>query len=352
MTPAIVDGGAAARFAAAAAGFSRHRALVLGDVMLDRYVEGTTDRVSPEAPVPVVRVEREWAAVGGAGNVAANIRALGAQCDLVAVVGDDEAGRTIDRILGSLAVGRRFASAADRPTTVKTRVLAQGQQVVRVDREEDAAHSRATEDELRALVQQRLAEADVLVLADYDKGVLTAALLRHVLAAAAAAGVPAVVDPKRRNFFEFAGAAVFKPNRSELENALGEAVRPGDAPWMESVRQRLGCTHLLLTLGADGMALSSPGGALNRIRVRPRSVYDVSGAGDTVSAVVAVALASGAGLGEAVLWAAHAAAAGLAAAGVATVSPPEIEASIARAAAAENASRAVEHRLRAPAARP
>lgn len=331
MTEDVGDADAAARFAAAADGFSRHRAVVLGDVMLDRYVEGDADRVSPEAPVPVVRVAKEWDAVGGAGNVAANIRALGAQCDLVTVLGDDHAGRTIDRILGGLGVGRRFACVADRPTTVKTRVLAQGQQVVRVDREEDVAHSRATEAVLREATQDRLAGADVLVLADYDKGVLTRGLLRHVLAAAASVGVPAVVDPKRRNFFEFAGAAVFKPNRSELENALGEPARPGDAPWMESVRQRLGCAHLLLTLGADGMALSSPDGALNRVRVRPRSVYDVSGAGDTVSAVMAVALASGADLSEAVVWAAHAAAAGLAAAGVATVSPSEIEASIERA---------------------
>lgn len=331
MTRAAGNADAAVRFAAAAACFSRRRAVVLGDVMLDRYVEGVADRVSPEAPVPVVRVDKEWDAVGGAGNVAANIRALGPRCDLVAVVGDDHAGRAIDRILGRLDVGRRFAPAAERPTTVKTRVLAQGQQVVRVDREDDAAHSPATEAALLDLTQERLADADVLVLADYDKGVLTPGLLRAVMAAAALAGVPAVVDPKRRNFFDFAGAAVFKPNRSELENAMGEPARPGDAPWMESARQRLGCTHLLLTLGPEGMALSSPGGALNRVRVRPRSVYDVSGAGDTVSAVVAVALASGADLSEAVVWAAHAAAAGLAAAGVATVSPSEIEASIARA---------------------
>lgn len=352
MTQAVAGPGAAARFSAAAADFSRRRAVVLGDVMLDRYVEGPADRVSPEAPVPVVRVDKEWDAVGGAGNVAANIRALGAQCDLVAVVGDDRAGRAIDRILGGIDVGCRFAAVAERPTTVKTRVIAQGQQVVRVDREDDAVHSPATEALVRDLVRKRLADADVLVLADYDKGVLAADVLRDVLAAAAAADVPSVVDPKRRNFFGFAGATVFKPNRSEMENALGEPVRPGDAPWMESVRQRLGCTHLLLTLGADGMALASPGGALNRVRVRPRSVYDVSGAGDTVSAVVAVALASGADLGEAVLWAAHAAAVGLATAGVSTVSPAEIGASIAGVGGVADAEEAAGNPVRRPRTRP
>ena len=308
--------------------------MVVGDVMLDRYLEGVADRVSPEAPVPVVRVDREWAAVGGAGNVAANIRALGAQCDLVAAVGDDEASRAIDRVLRDLEVGCRFASVIDRPTTVKTRVLAQGQQVVRVDREEDAPHARDAEARLRQLAEERLAGADVLLLADYNKGVLTSGLLRRLLAAASEAGVPSIVDPKRRHFFAFAGATVLKPNRSELETALGEAARPDDAPWMDSVRQRLGCTHLLLTLGADGMALSSPGGALARVGVRPRSVYDVSGAGDTVSAIVAVGLAAGADVREVVCWAAHGAAAGLATAGVATVSSSEIEASIARSEAA------------------
>lgn len=296
--------------------------------MLDRYIEGQTERVSPEAPVPVVRVTKEWSAVGGAGNVAANVRALGARCDLIGVTGSDEAGGAVQRTLEALGVGCDFVYPLARPTTVKTRVLAQGQQVVRVDREEDTPHSAAVSDILFDRLRSRLEGAGVVILADYDKGVLSAPLARRTLEAASSLGIPVVVDPKRRHFFAYGGATVFKPNRSELEAALGEPARPDSAKWMAATRRRIGCEHLLLTLGPAGMALSSPGGTLESIRVRARSVYDVSGAGDTVSAVLAVALAAGAEIAESVQWAAHAAAAGVAAAGVATVTPTQIEASL------------------------
>lgn len=323
----------AERFAEVAARFADCRVVVLGDVMLDRYVEGQTDRVSPEAPVPVVRVDREWDALGGAGNVAANVRALGAQCGLIGATGDDEAGRAIRRALEAKGTLCDFVRAADRPTTVKTRVLAQGQQVVRVDREEDAPHSSEVGAALLERLGEHLADARVLVLADYDKGAVTADVARGAVHAARALGVPVVVDPKRRNFFAYRGAGVFKPNRSELEAAMGEPSRPGDAEWMDAARRRVGCDHLLLTLGADGMALSSPDGVLDRIQVEARSVYDVSGAGDTVAAVVAVSMAAGAAMAESVGWAAHAAAVGLATAGVATVAPEQLRASIAAAGA-------------------
>lgn len=316
------------RFAEVAAGFPECRAVVLGDVMLDRYVEGQTSRVSPEAPVPVVRIEREWDALGGAGNVAANVRALGARCDLVGATGDDDAGRAIRRALEAAGARCDFVRVADRPTTVKTRVLAQGQQVVRVDREEDAPHSPEVGATLLARLGERLPDAHILILADYDKGAITAEVAQGAVIAAAGLGVPVVVDPKRRNFFAYRGASVFKPNKSELEVALGELSRPNDAEWMNAARRRVGCGHLLLTLGADGMALCSPGGALDRVQVGARSVYDVSGAGDTVAAVVAVSLAAGAAMAESVRWAAHAAAVGLATAGVATVAPQQIRASL------------------------
>ena len=314
------------RFAEIAAGFPHCRAVVLGDLMLDRYVTGAVDRVSPEAPVPVVLVDDEWNAVGGAANVAANIRAMGAACDVVGVAGADDAARTIARTLEAMGAGCCLVPDGGRSTTVKTRVLAQGQQVVRIDREQTAAVSRDAEAGLKARLGERLPGARVLVLADYNKGVLSPTVIRHALDLATALGVPVVVDPKRRNFFAFGGATVFKPNRGELEAALGEPARPVDPVWMEAVRVRTRCDYLLVTLGAEGMALASPGGRLENVRARARTVYDVSGAGDIVSAVVSVMVGSDAGLTEAVVLAAHAAAAGVAKVGVATVTPEEIAA--------------------------
>ncbi len=320
--------GDVARFAEAAAGFSQRRVVVLGDVMLDRYVEGATDRVSPEAPVPVVLVEREWDVPGGAANVAANVRGLGAQCDLVGVAGDDDAGRALARELAKSGVGHEFVASPGRPTPVKTRVLSQGQQVVRVDRERDDDHGEQVADALAFRLKRRLSGADALILADYDKGSLTAGVVRPALDLAAARSIPVVADPKRRRFFAYAGATVLKPNRHELEHALGEPARPDDPQWMERARARAGCRHLLLTLGADGMALASAEGGVDRVRVVPRTVYDVSGAGDTVSAVVAVSLAAGASMGDAVRWSAHGAAAGLATVGATAVTASAIRESL------------------------
>lgn len=317
-----------ADFAELAGRFPECRVVVVGDVMLDRYLTGPADRVSPEAPVPVVMVRDEWEVVGGAGNVAAGVRALGARCDVIGVVGGDDGGRSVRRSLEAMGAECRLVRDGRRPTTLKTRVLARGQQVVRVDREESGAISRAAAEEVAAAVAARLPGARALVVADYDKGVLTPALVRSVLDGSAAADVPVIVDPKRRNFFEYRGADVFKPNRGELEAALGEEARPGDERWMEGARRRIGCGHLLLTLGAGGMVLASPGGVLEEVRVRAKAVYDVSGAGDTVAAVVAAAVAAGAGMSVAVRLAARAAALGVAKVGVATVSREEIAESL------------------------
>ena len=317
-----------ARFAQLCDRFGRRRVVVLGDLMLDRYVAGQVDRVSPEAPVPVVLVEKEWDAVGGAGNVAANLRALGARCDVIGVVGDDEAGQRIGAALEEMGTGCHFVRDEGRHTTVKTRVLARGQQVVRVDREECDTVSRATSDRLTAGVAARLDGAGAMVMADYDKGVMSAGVIRSALHAAAALRVPVVVDPKRLGFFRYGGVTVFKPNRSEMQAAFGEAVRPDDAGWMQAARERIGCEHLLLTLGEDGMVLASPERVMERVHAPARAVYDVSGAGDTVCAVVAACLSAGAELSETVGLAAHAASLGVARVGVATVAPDEIAAAL------------------------
>lgn len=317
-----------ARFQEIVGGAPARRIVVVGDVMLDRYVEGTVDRISPEAPVPVVLVDREWDAVGGAANVAANVRGLGARCDLLGVVADDEPGDRIRERLDALEVRHHFVADGDRPTTAKTRVLAKSQQVARVDRERNGAIGEEATRALMALIDATLPGADIVIFEDYNKGALSPAIIRHTLDRARELSVPSVVDPKWENFFAYTGATVFKPNRKELTGAMGEPVRPDDIEWMASARDRLACDYLLLTLGADGMVLLSPGPRLDHARAVARAVYDVSGAGDTVSASFSVSVAAGATHAEAMMIATHAAAVTVGKAGVATVAPAEIWSSL------------------------
>ena len=302
--------------------------LVVGDLMLDVYLQGTALRISPEAPVPVVRVEEEWRALGGAAHVASNIVVLGAECTLCGVVGRDKSGDVLRDELQGAGIGTGGLVALERPTTVKTRVLARHHQIARYDHELDDDISAAE----AALVVERIAElaskADVIIIEDYNKGVLVRDVIEGSRSAAQQHGIPLVVDPKSRFFFDYHGAAVFKPNMPELAAALRDRVRPDDAEWMEETRRRLGCENLLLTLGEEGMALMSSGGEHVRVPTVARAVHDVSGAGDTVIAVVAVALAAGASVVEAAVLANHAAGIEVGKAGVATVSPDELLASI------------------------
>jgi rfaE bifunctional protein kinase chain/domain len=299
--------------------------LVVGDVMLDRYITGSVDRISPEAPVPVVRVEGESSALGGAGNVAASVVALGASCAVVGCVGEDEGGRLVVRELSSRGVSTEgLAATAERPTTVKTRVLARRQQVVRVDQEVDEDVSDVLAGVLCEGIRKLARNAHAVVLEDYNKGVLVDDVIDAALAAGREQRIPTVVDPKQLRFFQFRGATVFKPNAKELSDALGERLRPEDPVWMSATRRRLECENLLLTLGERGVALDTEDGEYVRIPTVARSVYDVSGAGDTVTAVVSVALAAGASIVEAAVIANTAAAIEVGKAGVATVSPEEI----------------------------
>ncbi len=299
--------------------------LVVGDAMLDRYLSGPVDRVSPEAPVPVVTVESESLAVGGAGNVAANVAALGARCSLVSLIGaDDEAGLLIESLKKCGVRAERVVTDPTRPTTVKTRVMSRQQQIVRVDRESVSDAHGECEAALVEAVQAAISGCDAVVLEDYNKGVVTAAVTSAALAGAKERRVPVVVDPKRRRFFDFEGATVFKPNARELEAAWGDFVRPDDAEWLEEVRTKLGCEHLLLTLGARGMVVKSAHSAPVDVPARARSVYDVSGAGDTVSAVVATAMGAGASITEAAHLANRAAALAVAQAGVVPVAADQL----------------------------
>lgn len=308
------------------------RVAVVGDLMLDVYLVGAVSRISPEAPVPVVAVEDEWVALGGAANVAANVVALGAECELVGCVGADAAGAQIREALAKLdggSVHPRLVEDAGRPTTTKTRVVARHQQVVRFDRERADDVSAACAAQLEDAVRAAVRAADALVLEDYNKGVLVPSVIRAAIGAAREAGIPSVVDPKFRNFFEFAGATVFKPNAAELSAALGQPLAADDDGWLEDARRRVDAGHLLLTLGEHGMALKSADGPAFRIPTVAREVYDVSGAGDTVTAFVAVALAAGASMREAAVLANLAAGIEVGKPGVATVTPDELRAMVA-----------------------
>ncbi|HYH82432.1 MAG TPA: PfkB family carbohydrate kinase, partial [Longimicrobium sp.] len=280
---------------------------------------------------PVVHVTEERFALGGAANVAANVVALGAECRLVGYVGADDAGARIRAALRELdggTVDARLVERGDRPTTTKTRVVARHQQVVRFDREHSHDLSDACAGELCDAVRAAVAGAHALVLEDYNKGVLVPSVIRAALEAAEAAGIPSVVDPKFRHFLEYRGATVFKPNALELGAALGTAVRPHDDAWLEDARTTVGARHLLLTLGEDGMALRSEGAPTFRIPTVAREVYDVSGAGDTVTAFVAVALAAGATMEEAAVLANLAAGIEVGKPGVAVVTPDELRAMV------------------------
>ena len=305
------------------------RVLVVGDLMLDVYLRGSASRISPEAPVPVVRVRERWSALGGAANVARNVVELGAACDLVGVVGADEAGAQLLAEVERAGIGARGVTVvADRPTTVKTRLVARNQQIARFDSEAEDDLEGGSADALVAAIRELAPQADAIVLEDYDKGVLAPVVSAAALDAARRHGVPVVVDPKERHFFDYAGATVFKPNLLELTVALRTTVRADDPHWMDETRRRLGCRNLLVTLGEDGLVLAAESGEYVRVPTVARSVYDVSGAGDTVTAVVAVALAAGATLPEAAVLANHAAGIQVGKAGVSAVSADELRSTV------------------------
>ena len=300
------------------------RIAIIGDAMLDTYLLGDVERISPEAPVPVVRVRERRHALGGAANVAQNVAALGARPELVAVLGADTAGVQLRSMLSELGTDVRGLVTVERPTTTKTRIVARGQQVVRVDEEVDSECDEPDVARLHEAVDRAVAEADAMVLEDYNKGVLGLGVITRAIAAARKKGIPIVVDPKYRNFFAYGGATIFKPNRRELEAALGAEVDLDHPDTLPSVLERLGAEHLLLTLSEKGMVLIDASGELTRIPTTAREVFDVVGAGDTVTAYLAGMLAAGATAAEAAVIANYAAGVEVGKAGAATVSPAEI----------------------------
>ncbi len=315
-------------------GARQRRILVVGDLMLDVYLRGEVSRVSPEAPVPVVHVREEWRALGGAANVAANAAALGVACDVLGCIGEDAAGAALRVSLADAGIGDAgVVAVAGRPTTTKTRVMARHQQVARYDQEALEPLAADAVSRLVDRIEALAPRCDAIVLEDYDKGVLVPAVIDAALDAARRLGRPVVVDPKADHFFDYRGATVFKPNRGELAAALRAPVLADDAAWLERTRRHLECSHLLVTLGEDGLALMTEEGEYARVPTVARSVFDVSGAGDTVTAVIAATLTAGGTILEAAVLANHAAGVEIGKLGVATVSGEELLGAIADHAA-------------------
>ncbi|MFO0328606.1 MAG: bifunctional heptose 7-phosphate kinase/heptose 1-phosphate adenyltransferase [Gemmatimonadota bacterium] len=324
--PALTPEHLVTRFAHA----PRVRVAVVGDAMLDVYLRGDVERISPEAPVPVLRVRDRRDALGGAANVVQNVLALGSRCELVAAIGRDRTGERLAQLLGDAGTEPRGLVATDRPTTTKTRLVARSQQLLRYDEEDDGDLAGADVAAVIAAVECAVADADALVFEDYNKGVLVPSVIAAGMHAARAKGIPVVVDPKFRNFFAFQGATVFKPNRRELEQALGATVDLDHPDAMPEALARLGAEHLLLTLSERGMALFGRDGTTVRIPTRAREVFDVVGAGDTVTAWLAVMLACGASVAEAAEVANYAAGVQVGKFGAASVAPDEVLAAVAR----------------------
>lgn len=279
--------------------FPATRLLVAGDVMLDRYIYGAVSRISPEAPVPVVHKTHEVAAPGGAANTAVNIAALGAKVTLLGVTGRDEAAAALCHCLEEKGVSAAALLVdAGRPTTVKTRVVAHQQQVVRLDDESAAPLPAEIVDALLARFSHALAESDAVVLSDYGKGVLSSVLVPRLIELARAAAKPVLADPKTASAAPWRGVTLLKPNRIELGLLAGRPVLNHQDTLAAAalVLHELGGGALLVTEGADGMTLFEPGHEPSSLAAPARSVYDVTGAGDTVLATLAVAIAAGATL--------------------------------------------------------
>lgn len=282
--------------------FNNKRIFVIGDLMLDVYIWGKVGRISPEAPVPIVEVQEESYRFGGAANVGMNVKSLGGIPVLVGVIGYDKEGTVIDALMEENDLEKDGIFYDDnRPTTVKTRIIAHSQHVVRVDKEDKKDISEEMENKILQFLQQRKNEIDGIILEDYNKGVLTKNLIRQVIDFANQNKILITVDPKFDNFFEYQNVTVFKPNRKETEDALGIKLDSEEKVFEAGrrLKEKLNPEYLLLTRGEKGMTLFSKNGDVHTIPTRARKVADVSGAGDTVIATITMALAAGAEIEEA-----------------------------------------------------
>ncbi len=308
------------------------RVVVLGDVMLDEFIWGDVSRISPEAPVPVVNIKRESMRLGGAANVLANVAALGAKADVIGVVGEDAAAEKLREALhvnGGVQTDHGLITDEKRPTTIKTRIIAHNQMVVRADREHRGAVNGQVEAAIIERVTNAIDNAHALVISDYDKGVITPRILSEVLPLAYKR-MPVLIDPKPRNFDAYSPATLVTPNHHEalrltnLEEDTDDGLREAAA----IIKSRLACDAVLITRGERGMMLCEGDADPVLVETAAREVYDVTGAGDTVIATLAAALAAGATMTEAAVLANHAAGIVVGKLGTATATAEEVLVSI------------------------
>jgi rfaE bifunctional protein kinase chain/domain len=278
------------------------RIAIIGDLMLDRYIWGTVTRTSPEAPVPVVDMDSEQARLGGAANVAKNIQSLGGEPILVGVIGDDNSGKILNGLLKDSGFPTDgVVTDPSRPTTVKTRIIAHGQHVVRIDRESRKDISAEIQLRVMTVLRQQMDSIDGIIIEDYNKGVVVKDLIAGIIELARSQKKIIAVDPKYHNFFEYKNVTIFKPNRKEAEEALGTKLNTEEEVIAggKEIRRRLNAEHLLITRGEHGMSLFDSGGSIYHSPTKARNVADVSGAGDTVIATLTLAMAGGASIREA-----------------------------------------------------
>jgi len=307
--------------------FAKVRILCLGDIMLDRFVYGHVDRVSQEAPIPIMRSERQEAMLGGAGNVARNVQALGGHVTLVGLVGDDQAGEQVRNLAADIAnLDLTLIVDDNRPTTLKTRYLAAGQQLLRVDEENRSYVSPALEAALLDAYADALPDCDLVILSDYAKGCFTDHVLAQAIELARNINKPIIADPKRLNMADYAGITMLKPNRTELAAAIGLPCESDEQVTAAAgvVLQDANITALLVSRSEHGISLVTKDAPPLHLPALARQVFDVSGAGDTVVATAAMALAAGASLAQATTLASHAGSIVVAKSGTAVVTPGEL----------------------------
>jgi D-beta-D-heptose 7-phosphate kinase/D-beta-D-heptose 1-phosphate adenosyltransferase len=308
--------------------FSKVRLLVLGDIMQDIFMWGSVKRISPEAPVPVVRVERETAMLGGAANVVHNLTSLGANVSLAGVVGRDSSGERLLSDLKKMGVDcSSVIKETGRPTSVKTRIIAHSQQVVRFDREVSAPVSAASEKKILARLDGLIKKVNAVVVSDYAKGFITPAIARRVISRAGRAGKPVMVDPKLMNLALFRRATAITPNHHEAGEATGLEAETDARVTKAGKRliRQLDCRAVLITRGEAGMTLIEANGPLRHIPAQAREVFDVTGAGDTVISTLALGVASGMSFYHAAFLANIAAGIGVGKLGTSVVSRKELK---------------------------
>jgi rfaE bifunctional protein kinase chain/domain len=285
--------------------FNAMRVLIVGDVMIDRYIRGSVTRISPEAPVPIVAHDHTENRLGGAANVALNIQALGATPILLSIVGQDENGKIFNDILENANLSKiGIIPSHNRKTTIKTRILAGNQQLLRIDSEHTHALSVKEENDILKKLRQFLANHrfDVIILQDYNKGVLTENVIKNTIAIAKKRNIPITADPKKVNFLAYKNVTLFKPNLKEVRDSVPFAVQPNLESLQKAanfIHTHLENTYTLITLSEKGMFLSD-GKSAQIIPTRPRAISDVSGAGDTVISVISLAIAAKMDIAQAV----------------------------------------------------